>query len=233
MNVKISGISSMATRQVLAELTAACAQHGGPEVAIEAVGGVDAARRVQAGESFDVVLLASDAIDKLIAAGALAAGSRVDLMRSPVALAVPAGAARPDIDSEHAVKQAVLVAPKLGYSTGPSGNFLLRLLDSWGIAEDMRSRLVLAPPGVPVAALLARGDVALGFQQLSELLNWAGVDVLGNLPPAIECITTFSAAPGRATAHAAAVQALLAYLTSPLSAATIRRHGMVPACMRA
>ena len=229
MTLKITGISSMATRQVLAELTAAYTQQVGVEVAIESVGGVDAARRVQAGEAFDVVLLASDAIDKLIAAGALRAGSRLDLVHSPVALAVPAGAARPDIGSESAVKQAVLAAASLGYSTGPSGNFLLRLIERWGLADTMQSRLVLAPPGVPVATLLARGEVALGLQQLSELLNVAGVDVLGTLPPAIAYITTFSAAPGLATTQAAAVQALLAFVTSPQAAQTIRRHGMVPA----
>ena len=229
MTLKITGISSMATRQVLAELSAAYTQRSGVAVAIESVGGVDAAQRVQGGEAFDVVVLASDAIDRLMAGGALSPGSRVDLVYSKVALAVPAGATRPDIGSETAVKQAVLAAASLGYSTGPSGNFLLRLFERWGVAEVMRSRLVLAPPGVPVGALLARGDVALGFQQLSELLNLPGVDVLGTLPPAIETITTFSAATGLATAQAAAVQALLAFITSPQASEIIRRHGMVPA----
>jgi molybdate transport system substrate-binding protein len=227
----IRGISSMATRAVLGELAGAYTQATGRGVEIESVGGVDAARRVQAGEAFDVVLLAADAIDKLIAGGALRAGSRVDLVLSPVALAVPAGAPRPDIGSEDAVKQAVLAAPTLGYSTGPSGNFLLRLFERWGIAEAMKSRLVQAPPGVPVGALLARGEVALGFQQLSELINVRGVDVLGTLPPAIEFITTFSAGVPVALAaeRAAAVADLLAFLNTEQAAETKRRHGMAPA----
>ena len=227
----IRGISSMATRAVLGELAAAYAQASGHAVVIESVGGVDAARRVQAGEAFDVVLLASDAIDRLIASGALQAGSRVDLVHSPVALAVPAGAARPDIGTADAVKQAVLAAATLGYSTGPSGNFLLRLLEGWGIAEAMQSRLVQAPPGVPVGALLARGEVALGFQQLSELLEVPGVAVLGTLPPAIEFITTFSAALPTALPadRAAAVAAWLAFMNTPNAAETKARHGMAPA----
>ena len=227
----IRGISSMATRAVLGELAAAYTQASGRGVVIESVGGVDAARRVQAGEAFDVVLLASDAIDRLIASGALQAGSRVDLVHSPVALAVPAGAARPDIGTADAVKQAVLAAATLGYSTGPSGNFLLRLLEGWGIAEAMQSRLVQAPPGVPVGALLARGEVALGFQQLSELLEVPGVAVLGTLPPAIEFITTFSAALPTALPadRAAAVAAWLAFMNTPNAAETKARHGMAPA----
>ena len=227
----IRGISSMATRAVLGELAAAYTQASGRGVVIESVGGVDVTRRVQAGEAFDVVLLASDAIDKLIASGALQAGSRVDFVHSPVALAVPAGAARPDIGTEDAVKQAVLAAATLGYSTGPSGNFLLRLLEGWGIAEAMHSRLVQAPPAVPVGALLSRGEVALGFQQLSELLHVPGVDVLGTLPPPIEFITTFSAALPTALLadRAAAVAAWLAFMNTPSAAETKTRHGMAPA----
>lgn len=231
LGTPIRGISSMATSAVLGELAAAYTQATGHVVAIESVGGVDAARRVQAGEVFDVVLLAAEAIDKLTASGALRAGSRVDLVRSPVALAVAAGAPRPAIGSEDAVKQAVLAAVRLGYSTGPSGNFLLRLFERWGIAEVMQNRLVQAPPGVPVGALLARGEVALGFQQLSELINLPGVDVLGTLPPAIEFITTFSAGLPAAldAGRAAAVQDLLAFMNTPAAAATKRRHGMAPA----
>ena len=126
MNERITGISSMATRQVLAELARAFEQRSGCEVAIESVGGVDAAKRVQAGEPFDVVILASDAIDRLIAAGHVA-GARVDLVRSPVAIAVRSGAPRPDVSSENAVRRAVLAARHISYSTGPSGVHLARL----------------------------------------------------------------------------------------------------------
>lgn len=216
----------MATRALLAELTAACARDTGLQAEITAVGGVDAARRVAAGEAFDVVVLASDAIDQLIAAGHLPAGSRVDLVRSPVAVAVREGARLPRIDSAQALRAAVLAAPSLSLSTGPSGQFLLRLFERWGIAAAVQPRLVQAPPGVPVGTLVARGEVALGFQQLSELLPLAGIQVVGTLPDDCACITTFSAAPGLHTPHAAAVQALLAYLNTPAAAAVKQRHGM-------
>ena len=228
MNERITGISSMATRQLLADLARAHAERSGDTVTIEAVGGVDAARRVQAGEPFDVVVLASDAIDRLIASGHVI-GERVDLARSPVAIAVRAGAARLDVSSGDAVRRAVLAAPRIGYSTGPSGAHLQRLFERWGIVEQIRPRIVQAPAGVPVGALVARGEVELGFQQLSELMHLDGVDVLGLLPVDIEFVTTFSAGLCARAMHVAAVRAMLAFMTSPEVADVKRRHGMEPA----
>ncbi len=222
-------ISSMATRALLTELAAAFQQRSGHSVAVESVGGVDAAKRVQAGEQFDLVVLASDAIDRLLAAGHLLAGSRVDVARSPVAVAVRAGAERPAIDTEDALRRAVLSAASIGYSTGPSGTHLTRLFERWGVAEQIESRTVQAPSGVPVAALVARGEVALGFQQHSELLHADGIDVLGTLPGNAAFITTFSAARCAGTQATAEVQAWLAALTSPAADALKRRHGMEPA----
>lgn len=226
---RIRGISSMATRQVLTELVAGFEAVSGASVAIESVGGVDAAKRVQAGEAFDVVILASDAIDKLIAAGHLQPGSRVDLVRSGVAAAVREGAPVPDLGSEDAVRSAVLAAPSISYSTGPSGVALAKLFERWGISEQLVSRTVQAPPGVPVASLVARGEVALGFQQLSELLGVAGITIAGPLPPAIQIITTFSAGIPVHTAQADAVRAMLAHMTAPAAAEAKRRQGMEPA----
>jgi molybdate transport system substrate-binding protein len=219
----------MATRQVLADLAAAYERQTGRTVAIESVGGVHAAKRVQAGEPFDVVILASDAIDKLVAGGHAAAGSRVDLVRSGVAVAVPAGAPRPDIASEAAVKQAVLAAPTIGYSTGPSGTALMKLFERWGIAQDVQARTVQAKPGIPVGSMVARGEVALGFQQYSELKDLAGIDVLGPLPPAIQIETVFSGAVCAASTQPEAVRELLAFMASAATAETKRRHGMDPA----
>lgn len=229
MTAPITGISSMATRQLLNELCAAYTAQSGQAVAMESVGGVDAARRVQAGEAFDVVVLAADAIAKLVVSGHVLAGSRVDLVLSPVAVAVRAGAAHPDIGSEAAVKQAVLAARSISYSTGPSGLYLTQLFERWGIAAQVRARLVQAPPGVPVGSLVAKGEVELGFQQLSELIHLQGIDVLGNLPADIAYITTFSAGLCATTRQPEAARALLAYLASPQVAAAKLRQGMQPA----
>lgn len=225
----IRGISSMATRQVLAQLAQAYAQQGGPRAEIEAVGGVDAARRVQAGEAFDVVVLASDAIDKLAAAGKVLAGSKVDLVRSGVSVCVRAGAAQPDLASEEAVKQAVLAAPTLGYSTGPSGTALLQLFERWGIAGQVKDKLVQASPGVPVASLVAEGQVALGFQQLAELIHVQGIAIAGALPEPIQITTIFSGAVCAASQQSDAVRALLAFMASPATAQAKQRQGMAPA----
>jgi molybdate transport system substrate-binding protein len=216
----------MATKAVLAELANAYETRTRNVVVIESVGGVDAAKRVQAGEPFDVVVLASDAIAKLLAAGHLVTGSEVDLARSGVAVAVPAGAPRPEIGSEAALRHAVEAAPTIGYSTGPSGVALARLFERLGLAERIRDRIVTPPPGVPVGTLVARGEVALGFQQLSELIHVAGVDVLGPLPAEIQIVTTFSAAVGARARQPEDARALLAFMASPAATDAKRRQGM-------
>ena len=219
----------MATRQVLDKLLALHAAQGGCAMQLESLGGVDAAKRVQAGEAFDIVFLASDAIDKLVAAGHLDATSKVNLADSGVAMAVRAGAPKPDIATAEAVRAAVLAASSLSYSTGPSGVALAKLFEQWGIAEQIKDRIVTAPPGVPVGSLVAKGEVELGFQQRSELIHLQGIELLGNLPDAIQITTTFSAAFGTASMHKAEARALLAFLTSDLAATAIRRQGMEPA----
>jgi molybdate transport system substrate-binding protein len=219
----------MATRQVLAELTSGFEQATGHRASIEAVGGVDAAKRVLAGEAFDVVVLASDAIAKLLAAGCIVPGSVVDLVHSGVAVAVPAGAPLPDISSEDAVRQAVLAARSISYSTGPSGVALAQLFERWGIASEIASCMVQAPPGVPVGSLVAQGEVELGFQQLSELLHVQGIAIVGPLPPAIQITTTFSSGIGALSQQADAARELLAYMASPQAADAKRKQGMTPA----
>lgn len=219
----------MATRGLLAELCAEYSKRSGVPVTIEAVGGVDAARRVAADEPFDVVFLAADAIAKLAVAGKVDEAGQVALVKSDVAVAVPAGAPRPDISTEAAVRQAVLAAPRIAYSTGPSGVALLELFRNWGIGEALRNRLLQAPPGVPVGSLLARGEAALGFQQLSELIGLAGIELLGPLPEAIQINTVFCAAPCTAGTQTETVRALLAFLASSECDEAKRRHGMAPA----
>ncbi len=222
-------ISSMATRQLLADLVARYRQLGGCAVEVESVGGVDAAKRVAAGETFDAVVLAADAIDKLTISGHIVPGSRVDLVRSGVYVAVRAGAAAIDISSEVAVKQAVLAARSIGTSTGPSGVQLAKLFERWGIAAQVQSRMVQAPAGVPVAQLMAQGQVELGFQQLSELMNMPGISLLGPLPAEIQITTTFSAGLARNSGRAAETQSALAWMAGPTVADIKRANGTEPA----
>jgi molybdate transport system substrate-binding protein len=229
MSNRITGISSMATRQLLAEVVDAWQQRGGAEVSFESMGGVDAARRVRDGETFDVVVLAADAIDKLAAAGRIVRGSEMDLAHSGIAIAVRRGAARPVVETEEELRNAVLAARTVGYSTGPSGAALQKLFARWGIAEVIKDRVVQVPPGVPVGALLARGEVELGFQQLSELMHLEGIDVIGPMPPGLQIVTTFSGGVCTESAQPETARAFLDFIRSPAADEAKRRHGMQPA----
>jgi molybdate transport system substrate-binding protein len=216
----------MATRQVLSALAARYERETNHTVATAAAGGVDVVKRVRNGEAVDIVVLASNAIDALIADGNVLAGSRVDLLRSGVAIAVRAGAPRPDISSEESVKHAVLDAKTLGYSTGPSGVYLEGLFARWGVLDDVRPRIVVPPPGIPVGSLVADGTVALGFQQLSELFSLTGVDVVGPLPPAIQTVTIFSGGVSATCARPDDARRALAFMASPAVADIARQYGM-------
>lgn len=225
---RITGIASMATRHLLAQLAADFERRSGRPVAFESVGGVDAARRVEAGEAFDVVVLASPAIEKLAAAGRIDARSRVDLVRSFVALAVRTGTRRPAVDSEQSVRDALLAAGSIGCSTGPSGRHLARLFERWGVADVMARKIVEAPPGVPVGGLVARGEVEIGVQQLSELMHVPGIDVAGTLPPGIQEVTVFAGAVCATSSRSAIAGDFLAFCASPDADAAKRAHGLGP-----
>jgi molybdate transport system substrate-binding protein len=228
MTTEIAGVSSMATKHLLAELAGVHARQTGNRVSVISMGGVEVAARVRAREPYDFAVLAAEALAKLETEKLLVAGSRVDVALAAIAVAVSAGSKAPDISSEGAVRDAVTGARSIGFSTGPSGAHLLRLLERWGIAESVKPRLVQAPPGVPVAALLARGEVELGFQQLSELIHEPGIDVVGTLPPGAQALTPFSAAACSASTRAEATRAWLRFLAAPENDACKRRHGLEP-----
>ena len=228
MSTSLRGISSMATRQILAELANAYAASTAEKVAIESVGGVDAARRIRAGEAFDFAVLASDALGELERDGCIVPGSILGFAQSPMAMAVRAGARRPATLDEAAVRAAMLAARAIGISTGPSGTHVVKLVRDWGLEGALSNRIVQAQPGVPVARLLARGEVDLGFQQLSELLDAPGIEIVGVLPQAIQPVTIFAAGICQAAANAAAARAFIAYLASDRSTEAKRRHGMAP-----
>ncbi len=226
MGGRISGISSMATRQILAELAESYAKRAGDDVRIESVGGVDAARRIRAGEAFDIAVLASDALETLEAEGHLVAGTITAFAKSPMAMAVRAGAAVPARLDDAAVREAMASARTIGISTGPSGAHVQKLAQAFGMAESVAKRIVQAPPSVPVARLIAGGEAEIGFQQLSELIGAPGIEILGVLPPSIQPGTVFAAALCRNAANAARARAFIGYLASEETAPVKRRHGM-------
>ena len=220
----------MATRQLLADLVQSYASTYREKWQIESVGGVDAARRVAAGESFDLVLLANDAIDGLIAQGHLLPGSRIDWVLSSVVVAVPEGVTPPPIATEAQLRLAVQDAPTIGISTGPSGAYVEKLIRGWGLGDLLEARRVVPPPGTPVGQYIAQGKVALGFQQRSEMVGLSGVQVLGPLPDPVAYTTVFSAGipVARPPGHPqrAEIDRFLAYLTSEDSLSFKLQHGM-------
>ena len=217
----------MATRQLLNDLSGSFEQAAGQwKVAIESMGGVDAARIIRDGKPLDVIVLASNVMEQLEKDGWIAPGTRSDIARSGVAVAVRAGLPHPAIATEDDVKQAVLAAKTISYSSGPSGDHLKRLFARWNIAGAVADRTVEAKPGVPVGHLLARGDADLGFQQLSEFLDLDGIDILGPLPEAIQTITVFTAGVGSRSAHPDGARAFIAHLIAPETATAKEKLGM-------
>jgi molybdate transport system substrate-binding protein len=218
----------MATRGLLLELTGAHGARMQSRVTLTALGGVDAARRVRGHETTDVVILANDVMLALADEGLILANSLAPVAICGMAVAVRQGTSCPDIATEAAVRQALLDAARIAYSTGPSGNHLMSLLQGWGILPRLESRLTQARPGVPVAKLLADGEADLGFQQLSELIGQPGIIVLGPLPPTIQALTTFTAGIATTSRQPESARLLIEALTRPDTADVKRRYGMEP-----
>lgn len=218
-------ISSMATRHVLADLAEAAAAAGLPLLQLESVGGVNAAQRVTAGEPFDLVFLAEDALQRLAAERHVDPASIAPIVLSDVAVGVAAcnadaaacssGIAFANADE---LRSALRAAFRIGYSTGPSGTELLRMIDHWGMTDEVSDRLMQARPGVPVARLLADGEVDLGLQQLSELVGQPGVCILGVLPADCAISTVFAGAVATSSNNAARAAEMLAFFRSDLAA---------------
>ena len=185
--------------------------------------------KIAAGEVFDLVIVPAADVDKFIAEGKMAAGSRVDIAKSGVGVAVKAGLPKPDISSGEAIKKAMLAAKSVAYSSGPSGVYVQALIQKLGIAEEMKPKSKQTPPGTRVGQYLAKGEAELGFQQISELIHETGIDYLGPLPPDVQNFTNFSSGIGSGAQSQTAAKALQAFLTAPAAAEVIKKNGMEPA----
>ena len=139
------------------------------------------------------------------------------------------GAAKPDIGSVDALKQTLLTVKSIGYSTGPSGLYMLTVFEKLGIADQVKPKLKQTPSGVFVGTLIANGDAEVGFQQIAELVHFAGIDYVGPLPGDLQRMTMFSTGIHSGAKQAEAAKALVKFLTAPAAAPVIRKHGLEPA----
>jgi len=224
---EIKVMASAAFKEAYLELVPEFERTTGHKVVTIWVPTVEIMRRLKGGDTVDLVILAAGAIDELIKLGKIAAGSRVDLAKSGVGVAVRAGAPRPDISSGEALKRAVLAAKSIVYSHGPSGVYIAGLFQRMGIAEELKSKIKQVQ-GEPAGAVVARGEAEIGFQQMSELLPVPGIDLLGPLPADVQQITVFSAGLHVGAKEPDAARALVKFMTAPAAVPVIRKKGMEP-----
>jgi molybdate transport system substrate-binding protein len=184
---------------------------------------------LESGARGDLAVLTDEAIDALMGHGKVNAGSRIDLARSGIGVAVRTGAKRPDIASPEALKRALLAAKAVAHSkTGLSGIYFPTVLARLGIADEMKGKIVIPDAGTPVGELVAKGDAELGIQQISELLPVAGVEIVGPLPQPLQKITTFSGGVLTAAKEPSLATALLKFVAAQ-SPRLLKEKGLEPA----
>jgi molybdate transport system substrate-binding protein len=184
--------------------------------------------RLERGEAADVLIMVGYALGDLVKQGKVVADSRVDLVKSPIGIAVKSGAPKPDISSVDAVKRALLATKSIAYSDSASGVYVsTEMFEKLGIADAMKDK-ARKIPATPVGEIVARGDAEIGFQQISEMLPVSGIDIVGQLPPELQKITVFSAGIASVSREPDAGRALIKFLASPAASAAIIKSGMEP-----
>jgi len=189
---EITVLSSIATKEAYLELVPQFERASGHQVSTTWAGTTAIMQRMAAGERYDLIVISSIELDELIRQGKIVAGSHVDLAKSGIGIAVRTGAPRPDIGSSAALKQALLAAKTVGYTSGPSGVYMAGLIEKMGIAAEVTPKHRGVPSGGTIGTIVANGGAEIGFQQVSELVHIPGIDYIGPLPPDIQCVTVFS-----------------------------------------
>jgi molybdate transport system substrate-binding protein len=227
-SAEIKVFSSAAPRGVLTELTNDFERTTGHRLAIHYEFSTDLKRRIEAGDRFDVAILPPDMADDLMRRGKLAAGSRVDLGRTGLGVAVRRGAPKPDIGTVDQFRQALLAASTVAYADGgTSGGQVRNMLAQLGIADAMTAKLRPYPSGGALEAL-ARGEVDLVVIGVSPIRDAPGVEFVGWLPADLQSYVVFTASIGAATTEPDATRTFVNVLTSPAAVAQFKAHGFEP-----
>src|ERR1700704_1128912 len=225
---EIRVLSTQATEEAYRELVPEFEKATGHKVATTFTGTLDANKRLAAGEGYDLLIMSSSSIDEHIKGGKVAPGSRGDLAKSGVGVGVKYGAPKPDISTTDALKKTILAARASGYSTGPSGIYVIGLFQRIGIADEIKGKLKQTPTGVFVGSIIASGEAEIGFQQVSELSHFVGVDYVGPLPADVQQFTMFSSGIIAGAKEADGAKALVKFITAPAAAAAFKKRGMEP-----
>jgi molybdate transport system substrate-binding protein len=225
MMVEINVVSSQAIKEAYLAFAPEFERASGHKLNTTWAGTIDCVKKLRAGEIFDMVILVTPAMDEMIKEAKVVPDSRVDLVRSEVAIAVPLGAPKPDLSSVESVKRALLATKNgVGYSSGPSGVYLQDLFKRWGLADKITIKQT--PPGTPVGTLLTSGAVDIGFQQVSELLLYPGIQYVGPVPQEMQHVSVFAGAVHTAAKQPDAARELIRFIMSPAALPYIKRTGM-------
>jgi molybdate transport system substrate-binding protein len=226
--VEIKVLSTQATEEAYRELAPQFEKASGHKVTTIFTGTLDLQKRIAAGETYDLIIMAGPAIDDFIKFGTVVPGSRVDLAKSGVGVGVRAGAPKPDIGSTEAFKKALLAAKSIGYSTGPSGVYVTGLFQRLGIVDQIKGKLKQTPTGTFVGSIVANGEAEIGVQQVSEMSHFPGVDYVGPLPADIQQITVFSSGLQVGAKQVDAANSWVKFLTAPAAASAYKSRGLEP-----
>jgi len=227
-SAEIKMLASNAVKEAYLHLIPQFEQATGHSVKIDWLGTNDIIRRIGAGEVTDIAIAPSYVVDDLIKQEKLASGSRVDVARSLIGVAIRPGAPKPDLTSGESLKRSLLASKSIVISSGPSGVYLTRKFQEMGIADQIKGKLKQLPPGGSSGEALARGEGDLGFTQVSEFLAIKGIEYVGALPADIQQETIFSAGLHKGAPQAEAARALLRFLTGPSSVPVLRTAGLQP-----
>src|SRR5712691_826686 len=225
---EIKVLSTQATEEAYRELVPQFEKASGHKVTTVFTGTLDANKRLAAGETYDLLIMSGPSIDEHIKGGKVVPGSRVDIAKSGVGVGVKAGAPKPDIGTVEALKKTLLAARSIGYSTGPSGIYVTGLFQRMGITDEIKGKLKQTPTGVFVGSVIASGEAEIGFQQVSELSHFAGVDYVGPLPADVQQFTMFSSGIIAGAKEVDAAGALVKFISSPAAAPAFKKRGMEP-----
>jgi molybdate transport system substrate-binding protein len=225
---EIKVLSTQATEEAYKELVPQFEKGSGHKVTTIFTGTLGVMKRLSEGEAYDLLIMSRQSIDELAQTGKVVAGSRTDIAKSGVGMAVGKGKPKPDISTVDALKKSLLAAKSIGYSTGPSGVYVVTMFQKMGIADEIKTKLKQTPTGVFVGSIIASGEAEIGFQQVSELSFFPGIDYVGPIPAEVQLITIFSAGIPAGAKQADAAKALVSFITAPAAAVIFKKHALDP-----